>query len=214
MTKLGLIGDIHAEDVRLETALRLFRAEGVDQTLFVGDVVDGEGDVDRCCALLADAGALGVRGNHDRWLLEGTMRSLPHAHARDLLAPRSVALLESLPVVREIQTARGALLLCHGVGENDMQRLGPDDEGYALETNDALTALIRSGRYAVAVGGHTHARMVRRFGALVFVNAGTLAPESDPCCAVLDIAAARVGFFELEEPTVARASGNVALLLG
>jgi predicted phosphodiesterase len=214
MTKLGLLGDIHAEDARLDTALRLFRAEGVDQSLFVGDVVDGEGDVDRCCALLAEAGAIGVRGNHDRWLLEGKMRSLPHAHTREALSPASIALLESLPVVREIETARGVLLLCHGVGEDDMQRLGPDDEGYALETNDALTALVRSDRYALAVGGHTHARMVRRFGALVFVNAGTLAPASDPCCAILDVASSRVRFFDLEDPSVARASEDVALLLG
>jgi hypothetical protein len=48
--RLGLLGDIHAEDERLLAALQLFgRAH--------------------------DAGALGVRGNHDRWLLEGTFRS-------------------------------------------------------------------------------------------------------------------------------------------
>lgn len=209
--KLGLVGDIHAEDVRLETALRLFGAEGVDLTLFVGDVVDGEGDVDRCCELLAGASALGVRGNHDRWLLEGTMRSLPHAHVREALAPASIALLGSLPPVREIETPLGALLLCHGVGEDDMQRLGPDDDGYALQANDALTALVRSRRNVLVVGGHTHARMVRRFGSLVFVNAGTLAPEAHPCCAILDLDAAQVRFFELDEPKLARASQEIAL---
>jgi predicted phosphodiesterase len=213
--KLGLVGDVHAEDERLAAALALFRAEGASRALFVGDLVDGDGDVDRCCALLLAAGALGVRGNHDRWLLEGTMRALPRAHARESLAPQSIALLESLPPTREIDTPRGLLLLCHGVGEDDMQRLGPDDEGYALETNDALVALLRAGRHRFVVGGHTHDRMVRRFatggGELVFVNAGTLARDSAPCCAVLDLEAKSVRFFDLDDPDAPRPAESLPL---
>ena len=109
--KLGLVGDIHAEDERLAAALEIFRRERADQVLFVGDVVDGEGDVDRCCALLAASNALGVRGNHDRWLVEDRMRTLPHAHHKDALAPRSLALLSALPATRDIPTPRGLLLL-------------------------------------------------------------------------------------------------------
>ncbi len=212
--RFGLLGDIHAEDERLATALELFEDEHVDRVLFVGDVVDGDGDVDRCCELLASAGALGVRGNHERWLLAGTMRSLPRAHTRDALAGASVTLLESLPTVREIATPKGLMLLCHGVGEDDMQRLGPDDDGYALESNDALAALLREGRFTLAVGGHTHERMVRRFGDLVFVNPGTLALDSAPCCAILDVARSRVAFFDLDDARVARPSEEITLLLG
>jgi len=189
--KLGLLGDIHAEDERLAAALEIFRREHVDQILFVGDVVDGEGDVDRCCALLAAAGALGVRGNHDRWILEDRMRSLPNAHHKDELAPPSLALLSALPATRDVQTPRGALLLCHGVGDDDMQRLRPDDHGYALESNIALEKLLDAKRWTFAVGGHTHERMVRAFGGsgdLVFVNPGTLARDHTPCCAIFDVA--------------------------
>jgi putative phosphoesterase len=213
-SRFGLLGDIHAEDERLATALAHFEAERVEHVLFVGDVVDGEGDVDRCCELLASARALGVRGNHDRWLLAGTMRSLPRAHARDALTAASVALLESLPAVREIATPKGLMLLCHGVGENDMQRLRPDDDGYALASNDALAELVRERRYTLAVGGHTHERMVRRFGDLVFVNPGTLALDSAPCCAILDLARQRVAFFALDDARVARPSEEIQLPLG
>ncbi len=155
LQRLGLLGDIHAEDGRLEAALALFRDRRVEQVLFVGDVVDGEGDVDRCCALLAEAGAVGVRGNHDRWLLEDKMRALPYAHFRSMLAPASIELLSSLPPTREIETDAGSLLLCHGVGQSDMIRLSPSDEGYALETNDELRTLLVERRRLV-VGGHTH----------------------------------------------------------
>ena len=41
-----------------------------------------------------------------------------------------------------------------------MARLTPDDEGYALEVNDELKALL-AARYAIVVGGHTHRRMIR-----------------------------------------------------
>jgi len=63
----------------------------------------------------------------------------------------------------------------------------------------------------VAVGGHTHERMVRRFSSLVFVNAGTLASHRSPCCAILDVAKAEVRFFELDDATAARPSEEISL---
>jgi predicted phosphodiesterase len=219
--RLGLLGDIHADDARLAAALALFEGEGVDRVLFVGDVVDGEGDVDRCCALLVKAGALGVRGNHDRWLLEDRMRTLPHAHVRGMLAPASIDLLSALPPSREVATARGALLLCHGVGESDMVRLSPHDDGYALESNDDLRRLLEAPPAAgIVVGGHTHERMVRRLRAadvhmtgdasLVFVNAGAVGQTGAPCCAVLDVVAG-VRFFDLADPNAPAPGELIAL---
>jgi predicted phosphodiesterase len=219
--KLGLIGDIHAEDERLAAAFRIFADEHTDQVLFVGDVADGQGDIDRCCALLTDSRALGVRGNHDRWLVEDTMRSLRHAHVKSDLAPSSLALLESLPAVRDVETPLGPLLLCHGVGHSDMRRLWEHDEGYALETNDELALLLQANHHAIVVGGHTHQRMVRRFRAsdvriegdatLVFVNPGTLARDHTPCCAVLDCSARTVRFVDLDDPAVPFPLEEVAL---
>ncbi len=220
--RFGLIGDIHAEDERLAAALALFERERAREVLFVGDVADGLGDLNRCCALLSDARAIGVRGNHDRWLLEDSMRSLPHAQTRDDLTPSALVFLESLPAVRDIETPIGLLLLCHGVGESDMRRLTVEDEGYALETQDELASLLEANRHAIVVGGHTHERMVRRFRApdlrrvgdasLVFINAGTLARDHTPCCALLDCEHSTVHFFDLEEPATPRAGESFALL--
>jgi len=194
--RLGVFGDIHAEHGRVEAALRLFAREGVDQVLFVGDVVDGEGDPNACFAMLDDAKALGVQGNHERWLAAGTMRTLPGSHLLEQLDARSLRLMRELPKTRVIETPRGRLLLCHGVGDDDMQRLRPDDDDYAIRWNDPLQALLREGVHAFMIGGHTHERMVRGFEELVVINAGTLAREQpDAGVVIVDMDAGEAAFY-------------------
>ncbi len=195
--RFGLLGDVHAEDVALEAALDHFAREGVDAVLSVGDVVDGPGDLERCRALLERHRVACVAGNHERWFCTGALRSLPHAHHPAAASAETRAFFEALPAVREFDTPRGRLLLCHGVGDEDMIRLLPDDTGYALASNFALETLLAAGRYRLAVGGHTHRRMARRFGDFYFINPGTLAREDDPGFATLDLRAGRVQFYAL-----------------
>lgn len=207
--RLGLLGDVHAEDRRLEGALRLFEAERIDTLLCVGDIVDGAGSVDRCCALLRGAGALSVRGNHERWLLEATMRDLPDATPRSSLASSSVELLAALPATLELETARGTLLLCHGMGDDDMHGVKPHDDGYALEVHDALQAVIRASRTAVVVAGHTHERMARTVGGVLLVNPGTLHRGFRSGAAVLDLERGELAFHDIDEHGALGASSRV-----
>ncbi len=51
---MGLLGDVHAEDLRLEVALAWFRTE-VDEIACVGDVVDGLGSDETCVVTLDEA---------------------------------------------------------------------------------------------------------------------------------------------------------------
>ena len=216
MIRFGLIGDIHAEDERLAAALRLFETRGVEQTLFVGDVVDGDGDVDRCCALLA-ARESARRARQPRPLALGRNDAVAcRAPTCAKRSPRqSIALLESLPRGARDRSARGTILLCHGVGEDDMQRLRPDDDGYALESNEALEALLRAGRYAIAVGGHTHERMVRRFTGTAASSPsstpGRWRATPPPAARVLDLEAGRVRFLDLDDPSTPTQAEELAL---
>ena len=62
---------------------------------------------------------------------------------------------------------------------------------------------LRASDLALVVGGHTHQRMVRRFGRLTIVNAGTLAGASTnaseaPCFVFADLDAGLVQFFDLD----------------
>jgi predicted phosphodiesterase len=215
--RFGLIGDVHAEDDRLDVALRALGELRVDRVLCVGDLVDGEGDADRTCALLAAHGVTIVRGNHDRWIRDDDMRSLPHAHRMTALAPASIELLKSLPPTLTIDLPLGKLLLCHGIGTNDMKRLGPDDSGYAISSNDDLLKVLFDASVAIMVCGHTHVPMVRRFergggkAPLVVVNAGTLARDDEPGFGVLDTEARRVDFYRIGPDLTASQASRAVL---
>jgi putative phosphoesterase len=202
--RIGLIGDVHAEDERLRVALATLTKEKVDRILCCGDLVDGHGDVDRTCSQLVAHRVTTIRGNHDRWLRGDEMRTLPNAHRMTSLAPASIELLKSLPSSVTIDVPGGKLLLCHGVGDNDMQKLGPDDNGYAISSNEDLLKVLFDASITIMVCGHTHRPMVRSFErgggkpALFVVNAGTLAREDGPGFAVLDVADRRVDFFHID----------------
>lgn len=211
LSRIGIIGDVHACDARLESALHFLRSANVERILCVGDIVDGQGDGERCCALLQLFDVATVRGNHDRWLLNGEMREMEGSAPLESLGENAVAWLRALPLTLAFETTRGPLLLCHGVGENDMNKLTPDDTGYALECNDELQALMWAGTFRFAVGGHTHQRMVRRLGPLTFINAGALPTWSGPRFLIADFARGCVEFIGFNGDEVAGLAETVVL---
>src|SRR6186713_1503812 len=96
--RVGLIGDLHAEDEALAFVIRELRKLGAETLLQVGDVADGPGDLERTIALMLEHQVLAVRGNHDRWLLGNQFRDLPHAKQLSATAPAVVDYLTALPV--------------------------------------------------------------------------------------------------------------------
>lgn len=175
--RVGLIGDLHAEDQALELVIGQLQRLGVDVLLQVGDIADGAGDLARTIALLREHRVLAVRGNHDRWLLGNQLRELPRAHRLADVAPEIVQYLGELPVTREFRSPRGHVLLCHGLGKNDMACVKPDHESYDIAVNAELQQLISERRYRFVLNGHTHRPMLRTFGPLSIVNAGALHPD-------------------------------------
>jgi putative phosphoesterase len=189
-SRFGLLGDVHAAHETLERALELFAEHDVHEILCVGDIVDGVGDVDRCVELLLEAEAHVVRGNHDRWMVENKLRDLPNAHQQSDVSAATLEFLTELPLTLRFDTDHGPLLLCHGVGVNDMNKLTPDDYGYAIQVNDELQELIASDVRWV-VGGHTHTPMDRQFGDLRFVNPGPL-HTAEASVAMIDVSEDRL----------------------
>ena len=215
LRRFGILGDIHAEHEMLAAALERLTLDGVEAVLAVGDIMDGLGNAVECCRLLAAHGAWVVRGNHERWFLEGQMRGLPEATPTDGIDASTRAFLASLPATRRIDTVRGTLLLCHGTAGDDMSTVRPEDSGYALETNEALQSLITERAVAFLVCGHSHRRMVRRIGPLTIVNAGTLRRDENPGFGIVDLGEdPHVTFFERGAGGAMAAVDVVPLLQG
>jgi predicted phosphodiesterase len=201
--RIGAIGDIHAQHVRLASALATLENRGVELIVATGDIADGAGSVDECCTLLQAHQVVAVCGNHERWLLAGSARDLPDATVLADISEDARAYLARLPRMVEVTTVRGTALLCHGLGPNDMAKVGPDDFGYALETNDDLQKLLQNGYFRWVINGHSHRRMVRAFPGMTIINAGTLKPDSS-CFLEIDFEQAVVQVFEFE------ADGSIA----
>ncbi len=178
LARLGILGDVHAEHERLATALDWFAGQCLDAVLCTGDLADGPGCINRCCALLRDAGVHTVAGNHDRWLLNDKVRHVAEAHRREELADDSRAFMESLPRTLELETRAGRLMLCHGVGHHDMAKVWPGTRGTAsIRRSAALDGILHAGEHRFLVHGHLHYRVLIDFENLLLLNAGTLKGE-------------------------------------
>jgi predicted phosphodiesterase len=207
LARIGIIGDVHAEHRRLEVVLDHLRASALDATLCVGDVVNGNGDPNRCAALLEQASVITVRGNHDRWVLSGELHIVDGVHRLSDLEPATVAFLERLPSSVELTAVDGtAMLLCHGLGDNDMNTITADDYGYALEANDDLQALLGQGLRRIVVKGHRHRAAVWNVGALTLVDAGSLVPYTgqEVCGYIIDLAGGMATPLRLDSGRVVR----------
>jgi putative phosphoesterase len=197
LRRAGIIGDLHGEHEQLERLLDEFERAGVDAVLCVGDIVDGVGDVNRCCALLEERAVHSVAGNHDRWLLSDELRELPDATPASAVTARSRAFLEKLPVKRYFETPRGRLMLCHGVGDDDMAQVKADHLEFELQLNKPLGRVLRGARCDFMVAGHTHQTMVRRIQHLTVINAGTVYRRYEQRAGLVDFELGNVQFYKL-----------------
>jgi hypothetical protein len=63
--RIGILADIHEDVENLATALDLLRKQFVDRIVVLGDLFETGRRIGETVAILADAGAVGVWGNHD-----------------------------------------------------------------------------------------------------------------------------------------------------
>ncbi len=199
LSRFALIGDVHAEDVRLEAAIALAKREGVEAMLCVGDVCDGHGDLERTIALLVEHRVLVVRGNHDRWFLTDHLRTLrPMQLQAEHPGAREAARLW-LPFI-EVHTVRGPMLLCHAIGDDDMAVLKAHTELSDVHAFSAWERIRRAGRFSLLAAGHTHDAMVRTLDRITVLNPGTLKRDDHPCVAIVDLLAGTMTLHDLAEP--------------
>lgn len=95
--RLGLIADVHEAVEYLAAALDRFRREGVDRIVCAGDIAGTGERLDETAALMAEAGVIGVWGNHDYGFCHA-----PGPNARGSPAPEALAYLRALRPCLEV----------------------------------------------------------------------------------------------------------------
>lgn len=206
--RLGLIGDVHTEHGALEEVLAFFQREQITDIVCTGDVVNGFGDAERCCQLLREFKVRTVRGNHDRWLMAWGEVSLPNATRIEALSEESMNWLQSLPETLEIETTGGLALLCHGIGNDDMELITEEESDEVLLANCLLQDLVAQQRFRFLINGHSHRHMVRHvpsalsgsagYQPLTIINAGTLRRDHHPLSGIADFSAGTLRFIGLD----------------
>ncbi|MDG2274099.1 MAG: metallophosphoesterase, partial [Halioglobus sp.] len=154
--RLGVIGDVHAEHHRLNAALLYLQGLNVDALVCTGDIVDGIGCPNKSISLLQRSLVHTVRGNHDRWILEGKARHIENAHSLTELSEVSLSYLDSLPTQISLDTCRGKLLLCHGMADDDLKKVWPGTQDMPVERSHLLDNIILEGEYQYVINGHMH----------------------------------------------------------
>jgi predicted phosphodiesterase len=107
--RYGILGDIHGNLAALETVLDCLSRESIDQMISVGDIV-GYGAAPRACiALVREAGAAVVMGNHDAACIGRLDMMYFNAYAREaalwtqgVLTAEDRTWLGSLPFARHL----------------------------------------------------------------------------------------------------------------
>jgi putative phosphoesterase len=199
LRKVAVIGDIHGQASQLRACLKAIRArERIDRILAVGDIVNLDAETEECCKLLMRANVVAVRGNHDRWFFELAPYRLTEDTRPSRVSNESAEFLASLPVTRHYETVAGPLLLCHGLGNDDMAGVYPGNVGPALERNIRLYALVAEKRYRFVINGHTHQRMVRSFDGLTIINAGTICKDENPGFCIVDFETATAQYYNID----------------
>lgn len=197
--KIGVITDIHNNLPALEAVLA--QLTDCDRVICCGDIIGiGPHPEEVVQRLMRVPNLTAVRGNHDRYLLEGMPVSIPNAegmgegemgmhrweHAR--LSAESVAFLRTLPYRADIES--------DGLRISVMHYCMDVDSRYVNFTRDPspadLERMFTRETADIILYGHDHAPCVQRIGNRLYVNAGSLG------CPAQDGSIARGGILTIE----------------
>ena len=187
--RLAILSDIHANAAALRAVLDTARRQGAERILCLGDIVGYNAEPAACIALLRQADAVCVAGNHDRAVTgQITTRGFSPIAARAVewtrrtLDAESKALLAALPVKRvaadQVAMVHGAL---HPDAGCELVRL--DTAERRALSFDALAAHPSGVR--MAAFGHTHRAGVfqrSRDGTLSEGNGGRVPLDGESLC--------------------------------
>lgn len=183
--RIGCLADVHGNLPALQAVLGTMPV--VDALVCAGDLVGYYADVNEVCAMLRQAGAHVIRGNHDAYVIGELVPDADRRAAyrtdwtRERLSPENRAWLAVLPV---------ELRFRYGTTELVVRHASPwDEETYLYPDSPRLPEIdLQAGE--IRLFGHTHHSLWRQCGLGWVLNPGSVGQPRDynpePAFAVLD----------------------------
>ena len=160
--RIALFSDVHGNAVAFDALLADLERRPVDRFVCLGDAIQGGPQPRECVERLRELGCPVVLGNADWEVLEHDAELERWTRAQlsedDLAFIRSFAATVELPGV----------LAFHGTPTSF------DDVILPWTSEEEFRALLEGDDAPVLAGGHTHLQFVRRRGASLFVNPGSV----------------------------------------
>ena len=175
--RFAVISDVHGNAPALDVVLADIATQRVDAIFCLGDNVSGPVDPAGAAERLMALGGLSIRGNHDRWTVDLSLKGSGRidAFARSRLSEAQLAWLADLPAT----AANGdGVFLCHGTPTDDEAPwldMFYTGRTTTLPSEAQVTALAGTLDYELLLCGHTHIpRSVRLADGRLIVNPGSV----------------------------------------
>ncbi len=174
--RLAVISDVHGNLHALDAVLDDILQQGAEQIVALGDFVSGPFDPRGVADRFIELGLVSVRGNHDRYIVDGRRDDWAiDALARGLLDGRQTSWLAGIPATA---TLGDEVLLCHGTPRDDntlwLDGVGEDGKLFH-RSRESIEAEARGFNYPVLLCGHSHIPRTLRLGdRRLVVNPGSV----------------------------------------
>jgi predicted phosphodiesterase len=182
--RVALVSDVHGNAVALETVIAELGREEPDVVVCLGDLIQGGPDPVRCLELVRERGWPVVLGNADAFVLDAgsaatgveavTERQLAQrAWTLEQLDDEQRAYVASFPPTVELGVGPRTLLACHAVPTSF------DPVVLPATPEEEFRAHLEGIEADVVAAGHVHLQFVRRAGATLWVNPGSVGLSYD-----------------------------------
>jgi putative phosphoesterase len=191
--RIGLIGDVHAAPGPLAEALSIFRQQGVDHILCVGDTAGYGTELDETVALLVKANCTLILGNHDVWFMDNP--SVRHN-------TRVYQLFSMLSATWEATIEGKLVYAVHASPPHSMTRgitLLDQYENIMVNRKEEWADQIQEYGFDVLIVGHTHQVFAENLGTTLVINPGSTL--FNHTCAILSLPEMGVKVFPLPDKT-------------
>lgn len=174
---LGVISDVHANVLALEAAVTAMRQRGVDNIICLGDLVGYGPSPNETIDLIRSEGIVCTLGAADERIAFDFARARkPRAGVadqildwtREVIEPRHVEFLRSLPVQRRMNTPAGRLRFFHGSPETPSERISLNQDPVSL------MQLLERNRCSIMIAGASHVPFYRQLPGGWVLNPGSV----------------------------------------